>query len=430
MPAKYEDSQTVWEEKTAIKAIDIAACDLLKELRYMGGAIFAFQYKPDNRLVLPATDGELYCYAPKRILDIFENNYSYLLRAYLHSVLHCMFMHPWLRGDRDRRLWNIACDIAVEYIIDRMDNRPFKRALSLVRKRVYDNFEAEQRTLAAAGVYRYLQGLPAEALDGLEREFITDDHVLWPKEKPDEKQLATKNKWQDIGERSERKKRRLGDESDDGDISMSKQIRAARSRRSYREFLRDFMVMREELKTDPDEFDTGLYMYGLSLYKNMPIIEPLETKEENRIRDFVVVVDTSYSTSGELIKRFLSETFKLLTEDDSFFSVGRVHVLQADDRVRTDTVIKREDDIDRIFDSFEIRGGGNTDFRPAFRYVDELMEDGAFDKLCGLLYFTDGRGIYPTRQPGYKTAFIYMEPYESEDVPPWAIQLLLDETLL
>jgi hypothetical protein len=73
-------------------------------------------------------------------------------------------------------------------------------------------------------------------------------------------------------------------------------------------------------------------MYGLSLYKNMPLIEPLETKEEKRVMDFVVVVDTSYSTSGELVKGFLNETFRLLTEEDSFFREGRVHVIQADDR--------------------------------------------------------------------------------------------------
>jgi predicted metal-dependent peptidase len=90
-------------------------------------------------------------------------------------------------------------------------------------------------------------------------------------------------------------------------------------------------------------------------------------------------------------------------------------------------VIKRVDEIDALFDNFEIRGGGNTDFRPAFTYVDELVENGAFEELGGLLYFTDGRGIYPKKQPRYKTAFLYLESYDKEQVPPWAIQLMLDD---
>ena len=424
----YEDSQTVWEENTAIKAIKLTADDLLKEFRFLSGALFAFEYKTDNRLVTAATDGEYYYCNPVKIIKLFQDNYNYLLRAYLHSVLHCLYMHPWLRGNRDKRLWDTACDIAVEYTIDTMNKDVLKRPLSLIRKKIYDEFITEGRTIAAVPVYRYLMTLNAEQIEAINKEFITDDHVFWPKEeKLSEEQILIKNKWQDIGKNTERKKKQSGDDGDDHEASMSKQIRAAKSRRSYRKFLKDFMVMREELKTDPDEFDLGLYMYGLKLYENMPLIEPLETKEEKRVRDFVVVVDTSYSTSGELVRAFLNETFKLLTEDDSFFRVGRVHILQADDKVRADTVIERADQIDRIFDGFELRGGGNTDFRPAFTYVDELIEKGAFEELCGLLYFTDGRGIYPSRQPKYKTAFLYLEPYERDMVPPWAIQMMLDE---
>ncbi len=61
-----------------------------------------------------------------------------------------------------------------------------------------------------------------------------------------------------------------------------------RERQDYREFLRKFSVLREEMGTDPDTFDYGFYSYGLSLYGNMPLIEPLETREVRRIADFVM----------------------------------------------------------------------------------------------------------------------------------------------
>jgi hypothetical protein len=38
-------------------------------------------------------------------------------------------------------------------------------------------------------------------------------------------------------------------------------------------------VLREEVHADYDSFDMGYYAYGLSLYGNMPLIEPLETRD-------------------------------------------------------------------------------------------------------------------------------------------------------
>lgn len=61
-------------------------------------------------------------------------------------------------------------------------------------------------------------------------------------------------------------------------------------RYDYRRFLQRFSVLREEMQVDPDSFDYIFYTYGLSLYGNMPLVEPLESKEVSRIEDFVVVI--------------------------------------------------------------------------------------------------------------------------------------------
>ena len=75
----------------------------------------------------------------------------------------------------------------------------------------------------------------------------------------------------------------------------------------------------------------------------------------------------------------------------------------------------------------KLHGFGGTDFRPVFRYVDKLIKDKEFTNLKGLIYFTDGFGIFPEKQPDYKTAFIYInEGYENPEVPAWAIKLILE----
>lgn len=53
----------------------------------------------------------------------------------------------------------------------------------------------------------------------------------------------------------------------------------------------------------------------------------------------------------------------------------------------------------------KIKGLGGTDFRPVFRRVDEMIHNKEFINLKGLIYFTDGYGVFPERMPTYKTAF-------------------------
>ena len=56
------------------------------------------------------------------------------------------------------------------------------------------------------------------------------------------------------------------------------------------------------------------------------------------------------------------------------------------------------------------------------------MEKGEFENLQGLIYFTDGYGIYPSRMPSYKTAFVFMqEDYRDVEVPAWAVKLMVEE---
>ena len=77
-------------------------------------------------------------------------------------------------------------------------------------------------------------------------------------------------------------------------------------------------------------------------------------------------------------------------------------------------------------DSLELYGDGGTDFRPAFAYVEELMEKREFENLKGLVYFTDGYGIFPAKMPPYRTAFVFMEQEpEDVDIPAWAMKLVI-----
>lgn len=219
------------------------------------------------------------------------------------------------------------------------------------------------------------------------------------------------------------------DHSKDDNESLLEPIQVEnRERYDYRRFLRKFAVLKEEMEADPDSFDYALYTYGLSLYGNMPLIEPLESREIYRVEDFVIAIDTSMSCSGQLVKRFLEETYDVLSETESYFKKVHVHILQCDDRVRSDVLIASPQELRDYMERFEIQGQGGTDFRPAFEYVSGLRARGEAGNLKGLIYFTDGKGIYPVKAPPYDTAFVFVEDmFSDESVPPWAMKVVLEE---
>lgn len=196
----------------------------------------------------------------------------------------------------------------------------------------------------------------------------------------------------------------------------------------YKDFLRKFSALGEDMKVNDDEFDYIYYTFGMDMYGNMPLVEPLEYKETNRIREFVVALDTSGSCSGELIKTFVGRTYDILRESEGFGDKVNLHIIQCDNKIQTDLKITRTEDLEKYTESFQVFGFGGTDFQPVFEYVDKLVEAGEFENLRGLIYFTDGLGTFPKNPPEYETAFVFVNDGTTDvRVPPWAMKVVLDE---
>ncbi|MDO4978202.1 MAG: VWA-like domain-containing protein [Eubacteriales bacterium] len=427
---KHKQTQTEWEQEMCEKILSLIQNELYLDFRYLDMALSALAYQPKDQIRTLATDGNYLYYSVEQLFRLYPKNPLFMDRAYLHSVLHCVFRHLWLRGKREPFLWNLACDICVEYTIDHLHKPTTERILTRIRINYYEHLKEEKIPVTAAAIYEDLLTIEdPETQLRIQEEFYTDDHRFWPKDSNSSQSPSkqTSDKWDKIGRRSQQELERRGDETNDGITSLKTQITRGKSRRSYQEFLRKFTVLREELHCDEDSFDLNYYTYGLRVYGNMPLIEPLESREVMKILDFVVVIDTSYSTNGKLVRRFLEETFQIITERNSFFQKSQIRVIQCDNKVQKDMVVKNQDDIEKLFREFEMVGGGGTDFRPAFRYIDELKNAGEFQHLKGVLYFTDGKGIYPAKRPDYETAFLFIGENEGNDVPPWAMTMTLME---
>ena len=377
------------------------------------------------------TDGLAIYYHPQYLGGLFREDRILVNRIYLHMVLHGIFRHMLRRQGREDRLYNLSCDIAAESIIDGMNYRCVLRSRSYIRRQMYADLKRQMKVLTAEKIYQFLdaQGLKEAELERLERDFCVDSHQYWP-EDDQKKRQEIENQWQGISEQMETDMETFSKEAASESGSLVDQIRVEnRQRTDYREFLRKFSVLKEEIGVDEDSFDYNFYSYGLRVYGNMPLIEPQEWKEVQKVEEFAVVIDTSMSCSGELVRKFLEETYGVLSENDSFFRKVNIHIIQCDDKVQEDKEITCEEDLKSYMEDLTLKGEGGTDFRPAFAYVERLMKEHVFSNLRGLLYFTDGQATYPAKMPAFETAFVFLkEDYEDMEVPSWAVKLILEES--
>lgn len=406
--------------------------ELYMNLPYLDVALCALRFQPGGGVTLSvATDGDVLYYDGGYLAERYLRSRVLTNRAYLHVILHCMLRHLAKKRGKLPELWDLACDVAVESILDDLHYPCLEEGTVPAKQKFYGECRADMPVLTAEGIYRRLLrlGLPEYEVARLQRGFLVDDHGLWDPEQQDDQQQSQQQdeKWKDLSDKTKTGMETVLAGRATGGEAVLEQVKVAvRDDVDYRAFLRRFAAPREVLEVDGDAFDYIFYTYGLQLYGNMPLVEPPETKEEKRIEDFVIAVDTSMSTSGELVRQFLACTYAILRSTETFTRKVNIRILLCDDQVRSDTAIHDLEELKDYMDHFQLVGGSATDFRPVFEHVAKLQKEGAFTSLRGLVYFTDGMGIYPKKRPPYDTAFVLLEePPLSVKMPPWAIRLVL-----
>ena len=418
-------------ENISRKILVMARNELYMKMRFLDVALSSLPFVLDTGAEGMGTDGLYLYYDPQSLGGLFREDQVMVNRIYLHLVLHGIFRHMIRRKGREERLYHLSCDIAVESIIDELQYRCVMKARSFPRREMYRELKKEMKTLTAERIYEVLRkkALTQKQLEQLEVDFRVDDHSYWPKAEEKKRQNQIENRWQDISERMETEMETFSKEASQTSGNLIDQVKVEnRERMDYREFLRKFSVLKEEMTVDPDSFDYTFYSYGLTMYGNMPLIEPQEWKEVKKVEDFAIVIDTSMSCSGDLVKKFLEETYGILSEAGSFFQRVNIHIIQCDDQVQSDRKITCKEELQEYMEKLDLAGEGGTDFRPAFAYIDDLIATHRFTELKGVIYFTDGQGIYSQKMPLYQTAFVFMDDgAEEQEVPPWAMKLVLDE---
>ena len=394
--------------------------ELYSMFPFLDGAFASLPGKSTEATKTLGTDGKNLLFSPFFLPELYGEEPERVRRGYLHILLHCLYLHPFRRGSRDGRLWNMACDLAVEQILEKENKPRLQIRANSVRKRCFECLGPVP--LSADRIYEMLEaGCFPDPLSSVEAAFLFDDHSLWS--------LAGKqeqDKWQHVLSYTSRNRRggkKAGTRAGE-DREVLEDIPAGTE--DYRKYLRKFAVFREEMELDMDSFDYIYYNLGMEQYGNLPLIEPMETREGHKLSQLVIAIDTSGSCSRETVRDFLRETYGILSSQENFFRNMEVYLLQCDCMIQSAAVIHSREEWQNYSRSIVISGRGGTDFTPVFQYVDDIRSQGKLRELKALLYFTDGDGCYPREKPAYETAFVFLKPTEfMKEVPLWARKLLI-----
>lgn len=428
---KQEETQKQREKQEQARELaaqvwNLSRDSILINMRFLDVAISGLSPIPKEGLGGAACDGTSVFYDPVFVLKKYMEEPACIIRLQLHILMHCIFHHSFQAAVLNEKIWNLAADIAVEAAILELDLKQgrlkkddFCREKLLLLKEKGGGLTAEK-------LYRFFKGCTPEEIEKLHLSdsFYGDMHLFWKEERLE----LSRNQWEKITERVKTDLKAFSRGKHQTKIMMKNLLEATKERFDYENILRRFCVLGESARLSDEEFDYVYYSYGLSVYGNMPFVEPLEYKEEKKIKEFVIALDTSASCQGSVLEDFLRRTYSILQETESYFEKVNIHILQCDSQIRGDVKIENSRDFEAYLKKEPIKGLGTTDFRPVFEYIEELKQSGEFENLKGMIYFTDGYGVYPERMPGYEVIFAFSGEDENRpQIPPWAIRVVFEE---
>ena len=268
------------ESNYAPRILYQARSELYLNIGFLDLSLSSLGFEADWSPGRVATDGWLIYYGTEYLAGLLRREETELNRAYLHMLFHCLLCIT--RKDRDKEYWDLACDIAMESVIDGLyqnvsmcpkkppagrptapgnrpgmaqddragrarwsGDRPYRRIMQTAR------FPLTAGNGSTGRLRKWTSGTQAPAS---ESEFFVDSHDLWEQEDDPRQARPRQNQWNDNREKVQTQMETKGskEESEDNRSLLDQVQVENRERYDYSQFLRKFAVMREEMQVDPD----------------------------------------------------------------------------------------------------------------------------------------------------------------------------------
>ena len=315
-----------------------------------------------------------------------------------NGAMHASLAHEQRRGKRSGWLWQMATDMAInDMLLQNGLDMPYG---AQYRKR-FSGMYAEE-------IYAELKDDILRDDEDLEYEADDSDDV-----EPQE------NEQQEQKERQEQTQQEIEEEILQEQLLAEEAISALEAKMQSGEApqsIERFFEVEGFGKIDwRDELRLALDRFYRDDYAMMPpskkllyegIYLPSNISQTFRL---VIAVDSSGSVDEALLNEFMSEVNFLMSLVPNY----EIELLVSDDTLHFHKTFYSGEQLD-----VSLKGGGGTDFRPVFAFIDNN-----FDDVKLLLYFTDMEGIFPKKVPNYTVKWVSSKEAE----PPFGELLLLKD---
>lgn len=373
--------------------IQKARTTLLLDHPFFGTLLFRLGGKTSRSVATMATDGVSLFYNPDFVDTL---NAAELAGVLAHEVMHPALQHHTRRGDRDQARWNMACDFAINpMLLDAGLTLPKDvliddRFRGMSAERIYNLIEDDEKQESSSGQSESQVGNGSNAPkdDSLQNDpcgnepavpstpggvgQVLDAPALEEAAGPSIAEQA--REWQIAVEQAETVAKAAG-KLPGGAVRALEASQAAKV--DWRELLRrawsdpipsDYSWMRPNRR----HIWSGLYLPGVT---------------SEGVGEIAIAVDCSGSVSSRQLGLFEAEVRSILGGQRPRL----VHVLYFDAAVQKVETYQAGQPV-----SLSPVGGGGTDFRPCF---DWLQERGIVPQI--LVFLTDLCGAFPSEVPPY-----------------------------
>ena len=357
-----------------------------------------------------ATDARFFYYNPAYIGRLTLDQTQFVLA---HEAMHCALSHFNRRNHRQKHRWDVACDYAVNMILDEERMPPPDEAL----------MNATYRGLTAEEIYPLLHEDPPEQT--LDKHLFDDAGSGQGGE--GEPQESDDQQGDDPGEEngdSEPNEQDGDTEAAEGQAEQGEQdspppgpmdldqldeqwqgrlAAAAQAARQAGKLSSSMQRLVDDLLAPRLPWRALLARYMMNAARDDYSFQRTSRREGEAMMPrlysqsvrVAVVLDTSGSISDDELREFLSEI-------DALKAQVRAEVtLHACDDKLAEGGPWRFAMWETLALPEGIQGGGGTDFRPVFQWLDEA---GIEPDL--LVYFTDAEGRFPEREPRFPVAWL------------------------
>ena len=95
----------------------LAHDELLMNMRFLDSALFNLNVSQASNSGAHVFTGNELLYSNVKLISDYKTHINKCKRLYLHTLLHCVFSHAYDSKGKDRKLWDLATDIAVENVV-------------------------------------------------------------------------------------------------------------------------------------------------------------------------------------------------------------------------------------------------------------------------------------------------------------------------